>query len=132
MAVTVTTNRHGYLVLRIGWQCRREWLGLKSKYDGERGENTRAARRAAVLVEEELHRGRPIHEGLVAVFGRAPERFVPDSKRCANADLTVGVVAEEWYENLKAKRRRASLLEKAELAEQRGLIEGRRSTGTDG
>jgi hypothetical protein len=93
----------------------RPWLGLKTKHDGERGPNTRAALRAVLLLEEELRRGRPLHEAVFEVFGECPDRLLPKELIRNKDDQTVGVLAEEWYAALTTKRRRASLLEKTRV-----------------
>lgn len=116
MSVTVTTNRHGYLVLRIGHKGRRPWIGTKLRDDGKRGENRRVVERMAVLIEDALARGRELHEALTDVVGECPPRLLPDRPRKVRQGITLGEVVEEFYRALEADRPvRRSLLQKTRV-----------------
>ena len=107
MGVRVNTNQHGFLFFRIFWDGKDVAVGTKYRDDGEAGRNTRLLVAKATLIEEELRRGRPIHEALIAVVGDCPPKLVPNrGEERARQDLTLKEFAAWWLNRLELRRER--------------------------
>jgi hypothetical protein len=114
MGVRVNTNQHGFLFFRIFRDGKDVAVGTKYRDDGKAGKNTRLLAAKATLIEEELRRGRAIHEALIAVVGDCPPKLVPNrAEERARQDLTLKEFAAWWLDRLELRRERRSYIRKA-------------------
>jgi integrase len=105
VGVNVVTNRHGYLRFRIFWKGRDVAISTRYRDDGPRGQNTRLVQAKALLIEEELRRGRPLHEAVIAVVGDCPPRLMPAGGRTLPS-VTVRDGCEGYMKRLRSWKER--------------------------
>jgi hypothetical protein len=98
MGVTVRTNQSGNLALRIRHHGRDEHVGTKLRDDGADGPNRKNLHARAILIADDLRKGRPLHRALLAHLGSCPTKLLPQSERPDDdqSTPTVGVFYDTW------------------------------------
>ncbi len=95
MGVKVVTNPRGYLRFRIYHHGRDVVVSTRLRDDGPRGKHRRVVHAKAVLIEERLRAGAPLHRALLDVLGDCPPRLVP-RRTSDTSPTTVQSYYERW------------------------------------
>ena len=119
MSVRVKTNRHGMLALRVRWHGADVHVGTKLPDDGPRGRNRRLTETKAVLLEEDLRNGVPLHEACFKRLGACPIKLLPTSEYGDLTALTVRGYYDGWI-----KRQTPPLVKRSRVEKYRQYFTG--------